>query len=108
MVRIEGINAEKIHLKLKTSRTKGLLKDIFGKEFVIDEYFNSLYVRKRPSLFNYLIMSWPKSFLSIDLNLDKNKFKLINEKYFNKTIEFAENYEKYFGVEVNLITEYPR
>jgi hypothetical protein len=71
MVIIEGINAEKIHLKLKTGRAKGLLKDVFGKEFVVDEFSSSLYVRKRPNLLNYLNMSWPKSFLIVDLNLDK-------------------------------------
>jgi len=108
MVNVRGIDSEKIHFKLKKGRTKGLLKEVFGKEFVVDEFLDNLYVRKKPSLFNYFSMSWPKSFLTIDLNLDKNSFKLIDEKYFDKTIEFAENYEKYFGVEVNLVTDYSR
>jgi len=106
MVKVEGINIWELHSKLKIGKIEKLVKEVFGKDIDIDECAGNLFVREKQTIYNKLRMLSNSSFLTIYTFINKNKFKLKNEKYFSKTQELAEKYEQLFGGEVTIKLEY--
>ena len=106
MVKIEDITVENLHRKLKKGKIKKLVKEVFGEDISIREFAGDFNIAKKFKLYNFLILSLPKSFLRIDSYF--NKFNLSDLQYFDKTKELAEKYENFFGEEVTLRTPYSK
>ena len=117
MVNIEGIDVETLHTKLKVKRVERLVREVFGKSIDIDEFANSLHLREKPKhmpknlFYSMLGLGILKSKSFLVVHLYTNKFNLGEDKYFNKTNEFAEKYEQLFlgdGKEVTINTNYTK
>jgi hypothetical protein len=106
MVEIEDLTVNSLQKKLKTGRVKGLIKEIFGKDVHIKKFAGNLYVGEKNKLFNFVTLSPKRSFLDVDLYFDK--LSLEDEKYFDKTKELAEQYEKNIGNTVTIRTDYSK
>jgi hypothetical protein len=102
MVRIENI------AESKGPEAMQLAKEVFGKS-------GNISVIKPDSYEVYIIKNRFLSFfppfdqtliLAIDTYFDE--FKLYKEKYFDKTKELAQKYEKHFKAEVTIKTDYSK
>jgi len=100
MVNIEDIGVKELHNKLKNKQIGRLVREVFGKDVNIDECIGNLFLSEEENKWKPGLD--PKCFLVIFPN--KNKFILKDEKYSDKTREFAEKYEQLFGTETNEIT----
>lgn len=102
MVKLENIAPSKAEI------TKQLAKKIFGKPLNITVRKATVYdvcVVK-----NAFLDFFPPLDLTPILYIDTsfNEFKLYKEKYFDKTIELAKEYESRFGCEATIKTDYLR
>jgi len=101
MVRIENITQREEETKLKVKRTNDLLNKFFGYVCILNTSLSiSVSENKKHS-----------PFLSINYLSDEMILRIPNSlipKYTEKTIAFAEEYEKKFNVEVTLETDYSK
>ncbi|GAI69700.1 unnamed protein product [marine sediment metagenome] len=101
MVNIENITRKEEEKKLKVKRTNDLLKKFFGDVCISNTPFLiSVSEKKKPSPFLSI------NYLSDEMILRIPNFLIL--KYTEKTIAFAEEYEKKFNVEVTLETDYSK
>ena len=108
MVKIEGIDVDKLHVKLKIGKVEKLVKEVFGKDVKIDECVCNLFVMEKQKIYDKLRMKPNPPFLIIYLLINKNKSELKNKKYLDKTKELAEKYEANFGGEITIKTDYSK
>ena len=101
MVKIEDITRREEERKLKIKRTKELVNKFFGKVHVIDTSFSISIGENQQS----------PPFLRINYISDKMFLQIpdsLISKYAEKTIAFAEEYEKQLKVDVTLQTDYSK
>lgn len=99
MVNIENITRKEEETKLKVKRTNDLLNKFFGDVCISNTPISISVSENEKSL----------SFLSINYLSDKMILSIPDSlipKYTEKTIAFAEEYEKKFNVKVILQTDY--
>ncbi len=93
MVKIDAVG---ISRKLRTGKTEKLIKEVFGDfPLITSSPSRMIGVKDRDFLEPFLI-----------IGLEENRFVLMDKKYFDRTYELAEKYEREFGSEVILRIKY--
>lgn len=105
MTNFDHIRAEKIQKKLKNKKVRKLVKEVFGKSIDVNCFGSVINVKERQrGLAQFFDYDVPATFLTL-FSCD-NYFVLREEKYLDKTKEFAEKYKESFGGETTIKPNY--